>query len=52
MVFANAIESIARHLWSSNPLNTSLYERHGFEIVGAIQVGSSPSVFAMVRHAR
>ena len=40
------------YLWSSNPLNTSLYERHGFEIVGAIQVGSSPSIFAMVRHAR
>jgi GNAT superfamily N-acetyltransferase len=40
------------YLWSSNPLNTSLYERHGFEIVGTIQVGSSPSVFAKLRHAR
>jgi hypothetical protein len=31
---------------------TSLYERHGFEIVDTIQVGSSPSIFPMVRHPR
>ena len=40
------------YLWSSNPLNTSLYQRHGFEIVGTIQVGSSPSILPMLRHAR
>jgi GNAT superfamily N-acetyltransferase len=40
------------YLWSSNPLNVSLYKRHGFEIVGTIQVGSSPSIFPMLRHAR
>ena len=40
------------YLWSSNPLNTSLYERHGFEIMGTIQVGSSPPIFPMLRHAR
>jgi ribosomal protein S18 acetylase RimI-like enzyme len=40
------------YLWSSNPLNISLYERHGFEIVGTIHVGSSLSIFAMLRHAR
>jgi ribosomal protein S18 acetylase RimI-like enzyme len=40
------------YLWSSNPLNTSLYKRHGFEIVGTIQAGSSPSIFPMLRHAR
>jgi GNAT superfamily N-acetyltransferase len=40
------------YLWSSNQLNTSLYQRHGFEIVGAIQVGSSPSIFPMLRQAR
>jgi GNAT superfamily N-acetyltransferase len=45
-------EHRAAYLWSSNPLNTSLYERHGFEIVGTIQVGSSPSIFPMMRHAR
>jgi GNAT superfamily N-acetyltransferase len=45
-------EHLPAYLWSSNPLNTSLYERHGFEIVGAIRVGSSPSIFPMRRHAR
>jgi GNAT superfamily N-acetyltransferase len=40
------------YLWSSNPQNTSLYQRHGFEIVGTIQVGSSPPIFPMLRHAR
>jgi ribosomal protein S18 acetylase RimI-like enzyme len=40
------------YLWSSNPLNTSLYKRHGFEIMGTIQVGSSPPIFPMLRHAR
>jgi GNAT superfamily N-acetyltransferase len=40
------------YLWSSNPLNISFYERHGFEIVGTIQVGSSPSIFPMLRHPR
>lgn len=39
------------YLWSSNPLNTSLYERHGFELVGTIQVGSSPPIFPMLRRA-
>jgi GNAT superfamily N-acetyltransferase len=45
-------ERLPAYLWSSNPLNTSLYERHGFEIAGTIRVGSSPSIFPMVRHAR
>jgi len=40
------------YLWSSNPQNISLYARHGFEIVGTIQVGSSPPIFPMLRHAR
>jgi GNAT superfamily N-acetyltransferase len=37
-------------LWSSNRRNTSLYERHGFEIVDTIQVGSSPCIFPMIRN--
>ena len=45
-------EHLPACLWSSNPLNTSLYERHGFEIAGTIQVGSSPPIFPMLRHAR
>jgi GNAT superfamily N-acetyltransferase len=40
------------YLWSSNRQNTSLYERHGFEIAGTIQAGSSPSLFPMLRRAR
>jgi ribosomal protein S18 acetylase RimI-like enzyme len=40
------------YLWSSNPMNTSLYRRHGFEIMDTIQVGSSPSIFPMLRQPR
>jgi ribosomal protein S18 acetylase RimI-like enzyme len=40
------------YLWSSNPQNISLYARHGFEIAGTIQVGSSPFIFPMLRAAR
>jgi ribosomal protein S18 acetylase RimI-like enzyme len=40
------------YLWSSNPLNIPLYMRNGFEIVGEIQTGSSPTVFPMLRRAR
>ena len=45
-------ERLPAYLWSSNPLNTSLYQRNGFEIVGSIQVGSSPPIFPMLRPAR
>jgi GNAT superfamily N-acetyltransferase len=40
------------YLWSSNPQNTSLYQRHGFEVVATIQVGSSPPIFPMLRRTR
>ncbi len=40
------------YLESSNPKNVSLYERHGFEIIGEIQVGSSPTMRPMLRSAR
>ena len=40
------------YLWSSNPQNTSLNQKHGFEVVATIQVGSSPPIFPMLRHAR
>ena len=45
-------EHLPAYLWSSNPLNISLYKRHGFEISGTIQVCSSPSIFPMLRCAR
>ncbi len=40
------------YLESSNPRNISLYERHGFEIVGQIQVADSPVAHPMFREAR
>lgn len=40
------------YLESSNPRNISLYERHGFEVIGEIQSGSSPTVRPMLRKAR
>ena len=45
-------EHLPAYLWSSNPLNISLYERHGFKISGTVQIGSSPSIFPMLRCAR
>src|SRR5262245_895611 len=40
------------YLESSSPKNIPLYERHGFESVGVIQVGSSPPLFPMLRRPR
>jgi ribosomal protein S18 acetylase RimI-like enzyme len=40
------------YLESTNPRNMSLYERHGFETLGAIQVGSSPPLIPMLRKPR
>ena len=37
------------YLESSNPRNISLYERHGFELLGTIQLGNSPPIFPMLR---
>jgi ribosomal protein S18 acetylase RimI-like enzyme len=40
------------YLESTNPANMPLYERHGFEVLATIQVGSSPPIFPMLRQAR
>ena len=45
-------EHRAAYLWSSNKQNTSLYQRHGFEVVATIQIGSSPPIFPMLRRPR
>jgi ribosomal protein S18 acetylase RimI-like enzyme len=37
------------YLESSSPKSIPLYQRHGFELVGTIQVGSSPLMFPMLR---
>ena len=45
-------EHLPAYLESSNPANISLYERHGFEIMGRIQTENSPPVHPMIRAAR
>ena len=42
----------AAYLESSNPKNVPLYERHGFELLGTIQAGTSPPIFPMLRKPR
>jgi ribosomal protein S18 acetylase RimI-like enzyme len=45
-------DGTAAYLESSNPANISLYQRHGFELLGTIQVGASPPIFPMLRPPR
>ena len=45
-------DGLIAYLESSNPRNLSLYERHGFEIIGKIQAGTSPTLYPMIREAR
>ena len=42
-------EGAAAYLESSNPRNIPLYQRHGFEILGTIQTGTSPVLTPMLR---
>jgi ribosomal protein S18 acetylase RimI-like enzyme len=45
-------DGLPAYLESSNPRNIPLYQRHGFAILGTIQVGASPPVTPMLRHPR
>jgi ribosomal protein S18 acetylase RimI-like enzyme len=45
-------DQMPAYLESSNPENIPLYQRHGFEVLGIIQAGTSPPVTPMLRHAR
>jgi len=45
-------EGVAAYLESSNPKNISLYERHGFEVIGQIQPDDFPGMTPMLRRAR
>ena len=45
-------QGMPAYLESSNPANITLYERHGFEVVGRIQHGDFPVVTPMYRPAR
>jgi ribosomal protein S18 acetylase RimI-like enzyme len=40
------------YLESTSPQSVRLYERHGFEVVGTIRLGTCPPIFPMVRTAR
>jgi ribosomal protein S18 acetylase RimI-like enzyme len=42
-------ENKLAYLESTNPRNIPLYERHGFEILGTIQAGTSPPIRPMLR---
>jgi ribosomal protein S18 acetylase RimI-like enzyme len=45
-------DGLLAYLESSNPRNITLYQRHGFEVMGVIQVGSSPPLTPMSRKPR
>ena len=45
-------DGVLAYLESSNPRNVPLYERHGFEVLGTIQAGSSPVITPMLRKPR
>ena len=40
------------YLEASNPASISLYERHGFEVMARLEVGSVPPVHPMIRDRR
>jgi ribosomal protein S18 acetylase RimI-like enzyme len=40
------------YLESSNPKGVRLYQRHGFEVLGTIDVGEHPTVIPMLRKPR
>lgn len=40
------------YLEASSEQNLALYERHGFEVIGTLQAGSSPPIFPMLRQPR
>ena len=42
---------VAAYLESTNPANIPLYERFGFEVIGEIQIDSSPVLTRMLRAA-
>ena len=42
-------DHVSAYLESTNPKNIPLYERHGFELLGTIQIGNVPPMFPMLR---
>lgn len=42
-------DGLPAYLEATSPRNRNLYARHGFDIVGTIQAGTSPPLWAMLR---
>jgi len=42
-------DGLPAYLESANPRNRTFYERHGFEVLGEVQVADSPTVWPMRR---
>jgi GNAT superfamily N-acetyltransferase len=42
-------DGLPAYLEATTPRNRDLYDRHGFRVVGVIQAGSSPPMWAMLR---
>ena len=42
-------EGLPAYLEASSPRNRRLYQRVGFEVVGVVQAGTSPPIWAMLR---
>ncbi len=40
------------YLEATSPASARLYQRHGFEVLGEIVIGSSPPLFPMIRNPR
>ena len=45
-------QKVSAYLEATSPRNVPLYERHGFEAVGSVQVADSPQIIAMLRKPR
>jgi hypothetical protein len=45
-------ETLPAYLEATSPRSVPLYQRHGFEIVGAISVEGSPIITPMLRKPR
>lgn len=45
-------DKLPAYLEASSPRNVPLYRRHGFEVLGNIQAGSSPVITPMLRQPR
>jgi GNAT superfamily N-acetyltransferase len=45
-------QQVLAYLEATSPRNVPLYVRHGFEVIGTVQVGTSPPIHPMVRTPR